>query len=136
MMIKDYLIKHEGLKLKPYRCTAGKLTIGVGRNLDDKGISEKEALVMLGNDLSECVDDLEKIFPECWESLSYNKKLALIDMRFQLGGKGFRGFKRLIAGVKTGNWTLAKFSIENSLYYKQTMNRAKENIKLLEEGKK
>ncbi|NBW16869.1 MAG: lysozyme, partial [Caulobacteraceae bacterium] len=30
---------HEGERLKPYRCTAGKLTIGVGRNLDDRGIT-------------------------------------------------------------------------------------------------
>jgi hypothetical protein len=31
--IKAQLIRHEGLRLKPYRCTAGKLTIGIGRNL-------------------------------------------------------------------------------------------------------
>jgi len=35
----DQIIEHEGLKLKPYHCPAGKLTIGVGRNLEDKGIS-------------------------------------------------------------------------------------------------
>ena len=32
--IKKQLVRHEGLRLKPYRCTAGKLTIGYGRNLD------------------------------------------------------------------------------------------------------
>ncbi len=37
--IKAQLVRHEGLKLKPYRCTAGKLTIGIGRNLDNCGIS-------------------------------------------------------------------------------------------------
>ncbi len=31
--IKAQLVRHEGLRLKPYRCTAGKLTIGIGRNL-------------------------------------------------------------------------------------------------------
>ena len=38
--IKEQLVRHEGLRLKPYRCTAGKLTIGIGRNLDDCGISK------------------------------------------------------------------------------------------------
>ncbi len=32
--IKEQLIRHEGLRLKPYRCTAGKLTISIGDNLD------------------------------------------------------------------------------------------------------
>ncbi len=49
--IKAQLIRHKGLKLKPYRCTAGKLTIGVGRNLDDCGISQTEAYVLLENDI-------------------------------------------------------------------------------------
>lgn len=31
--IKEQLVRHEGLRLRPYRCTAGKLTIGIGRNL-------------------------------------------------------------------------------------------------------
>ena len=46
------LRQHEGLRLNPYRCPAGKLTIGYGRNLDDAGISEEEAEAMLKADLS------------------------------------------------------------------------------------
>ncbi|MDY0127369.1 MAG: hypothetical protein RBR69_04500 [Candidatus Cloacimonadaceae bacterium] len=41
--IKEQLVRHEGLRLKPYRCTAGKLTIGIGRNLNDCGITQSEA---------------------------------------------------------------------------------------------
>ena len=32
--IKEQRVRHEGLMLKPYRCTAGKLTNGIDRNLD------------------------------------------------------------------------------------------------------
>jgi len=32
--ILEQLVRHEGLRLKAYRCTTGKLTIGYGRNLD------------------------------------------------------------------------------------------------------
>lgn len=52
--IKAQLVRHEGLMLKPYRCTAGKLTIGVGRNLDDRGITQKEAYAMLESDILDC----------------------------------------------------------------------------------
>jgi lysozyme len=52
--IQEQLVRHEGLRLKPYRCTAGKLTIGIGRNLDDRGISQKEAYAMLERDIKDC----------------------------------------------------------------------------------
>ena len=45
--IKEQLVRHEGLRLKPYRSSAGKLTIGIGRNLDDRGIRQKEAQATL-----------------------------------------------------------------------------------------
>ena len=48
----NQLILEEGLCLKPYRCSAGKLTIGVGRNLDDNGISKQEALFLFKNDVA------------------------------------------------------------------------------------
>ena len=54
------LIEEEGMKLKPYRCPAGKLTIGVGRNLEDKGLSNEEALFLLQNDIIEAVKELKK----------------------------------------------------------------------------
>lgn len=82
--IKDQLIKHEGLRLKPYKCTAGKMTIGVGRNLDDVGISEQEALDMLFNDVGKCLSDLREIFRQ-FDQLPENIQLVLVDMRFQLG---------------------------------------------------
>lgn len=47
--IREDLIRHEALKLFPYKCTAGKLTIGVGRNLDDKKLKFQEITYLLGN---------------------------------------------------------------------------------------
>ena len=49
--LKEMLIKNEGMELKVYRCTSGKLTCGVGRNLSDNGISLDEAELMLKNDM-------------------------------------------------------------------------------------
>ena len=43
----NQLMRQEGLRLKPYKCTGDKLTIGYGRNLEDRGITESEAMAML-----------------------------------------------------------------------------------------
>ena len=63
--IKAQLVKHEGFRLKPYRCTAGKLTIGIGRNLDDRGISQKEDYAILERDIFDC---------DQWDTLSFRAK--------------------------------------------------------------
>lgn len=47
--IKNDLIRDEGLRLKVYHCTAGKLTIGVGRNLEDNWFSSNEVAYLLEN---------------------------------------------------------------------------------------
>ena len=49
--IIEMLKRHEGLKVFPYHCSQNKLTIGIGRNLDDKGISKDEAYYLLYNDI-------------------------------------------------------------------------------------
>jgi lysozyme len=72
--IKEQLVRHEGLRLKPYRCTAGKLTIGIGRNLDDKGISQTEAYVLLDNDIQNCEKQLLDEIPEIYNALNEDRK--------------------------------------------------------------
>ena len=51
--LRDMLKRHEGKRRYPYRCTAGKLTIAYGRNLEDKGLSVKEMEYILGKGLSD-----------------------------------------------------------------------------------
>ena len=78
--IKTQLIRHEGLRLKPYRCTAGKLTIGIGRNLDDCGISQKEAYAMLERDIADCEQWLIDEIPEVYNKLEEVLKSVLLNM--------------------------------------------------------
>ncbi|MEA1998778.1 MAG: glycoside hydrolase family protein [Euryarchaeota archaeon] len=127
----DQLIHHEGLRLRPYRCPAGRLTIGVGRNLDDKGISHEEALYLLKNDISESVIDLQDIFDGGLYRLPEIVQRVLIDMRFNLGASGFRRFKKMIAAVNIGNFDLAALEMENSNWYNQVGNRSKTLVKMM-----
>ncbi len=124
-IITDQLIKHEGLKLKPYHCSAGKLTIGVGRNLEERGISEDEALYLLNNDISECIADLKKLFADVNEftTLPEGVQRVLIDMRFNLGGSGFRGFKKMIKAIKEKNFARAALEMQDSKWFDQVGDR-------------
>lgn len=124
------LIEHEGLRLKPYRCSAGKLTIGIGRNLDDRGITEKEAMLLLRNDILECVKDLRTIFPR-FERIAETRRNVLIDMRFNLGPKRFRGFKKMIAAVKARDFEEAARQMADSQWYWQVGDRAKTLIEMM-----
>lgn len=80
--IKEQLVRHEGLRLKPYRCTAGKLTIGIGRNLEDCGISQAEAYVLLENDIQNCEKQLLDEIPEIYNTLDEVRKSVLLNMCF------------------------------------------------------
>lgn len=106
------LERHEGLRLKPYVDTAGKQTIGIGRNLTDVGISEDEALTMLANDLGEVLSDLETF--DWWRGLSDRRQAAIADLRFNVGPGGFRLFRKLIHALAVGDWISAAQEIRHS----------------------
>ena len=127
------LIDHESERLFPYRCTAGKLTIGIGRNISDKGISKAESRFMLQNDIKECYEDLQPLFVY-FDLLPESIQHVLIDMRFQLGGAGFRKFRKMITAVNNHNQEEMIKQMIDSNWYKQVPNRAKHLIKMIREG--
>ena len=119
---RKQLEKHEGLRLKPYRDTVGKLTIGIGRNLDDKGITRDEALFMLRTDIAECLADL-KTFP-WFKGLNEVRQRVVLDMRFNLGPKGFRGFVGTLAAIEAGDYAGAATRMLASKWATQVKGRA------------
>jgi lysozyme len=126
------LKRHEGRRLKPYLCTADKLTIGYGRNLDDNGISEDEALYLLQNDIDACYSELN-VF-NWFQELDQVRQQALVDMRFNLGLPRFLSFKKMIARLIAKEYSQAAEEIINSLYAKQVGDRANEIAYMIERG--
>lgn len=124
--------QHEGLRLTPYKCTAGKLTIGYGRNLDDKGISQPEAFIMLENDLMIVVDALEKF--SFWEQLSNNRQAVLIDMCFNLGLTRLIKFKKTLAAIEGGDFDRAAKEMLDSRWKTQVGNRATKLANMMVRG--
>ena len=121
--IEDQLILHEGLRLKPYRCTAGRLTIGVGRNLEDKGISHHEAMMLLRNDIEEITGQLER--HSWYVALGPVRRKVLIDMAFNMGLDGLMRFRRMIEALKRANYEAAADEMVNSRWYRQVGERGR-----------
>ena len=130
MTIEELLILNEGLQLKPYLDSVGKLTIGVGRNLTDKGISKDEAIFLLQNDIQQAERDVRKVFIN-FSDYNENVKLVLIDMMFNLGLPKFLTFKKFIKAIKENNFKRAAEEMMNSKWAKQVKERAKRDAAIL-----
>ena len=128
--LKEILANHEGEKLRLYKCTAGKLTIGIGHNIEDKGISKAVSDLLYREDIQEVLDDLPIIFHD-FDNLPENIQLVLADMRFQLGARGIRGFRMMIKAVGALDWPGMIRQMKDSAWYSQTPNRANHLIRMV-----
>ena len=132
-LLKNELKRDEGVKAKPYYDTVGKISIGVGRNLDDNGISEDEIDMLLLNDIAGVMFDLQKNFT-WYEGLSPNRKRAVINMAFNLGISRFKKFKRMIRAIEKGCFKRAATEALDSKWSKQVGDRALRIAKMIEKG--
>jgi len=127
------LMRDEGLRLKVYRDSAGIETIGVGRNLRDKGISHDEAMFLLENDIDECIADC-LTFP-WFADLNPVRQRVLINMRFNLGASRLRQFKNTLGYVSRGEYQLAAEGMLASKWAKQVGQRAIRLARMMETGR-
>lgn len=126
------LITHEGLRNKPYRCTAGKLTIGIGRNLDANGISTEEAIHLMRNDLEKCRKQVALL--KMPEDLGEVRTAVLVNMCFNLGLAGLQTFKNTLANVRNKRFAAAAQGMRDSKWARQVGQRARTLAKMMETG--
>jgi lysozyme len=131
--LKDLLIQHESYKQFLYTDTTGHLTIGIGRNLSDRGISSTEALTLLENDIFYFSAKLSH-FLVFFDLLDDNRKIALIDMCFNLGVHGFLEFKEMLEHLENKDWDKASDEILNSKAAHQNPNRYEQLAYIIKTG--
>lgn len=119
---REHLKWAEDVRQFPYRCSAGKLTIGVGRNLEDNGLSLDEVDVLLDNDIASTIRDCERL--DYWNSLDPVRMLIVADMVFNLGLARFLKFKKFNAAMALTDYTLAAHEMMDSRWYNQVGRRA------------
>lgn len=130
--LEKEIINDEGLKLKPYQCTAGKLTIGIGRNLDEVGISEAEAVFLLRNDISRVRKELSSL--GWYRTLDERRKEVIVNMCFNLGLSRLNGFYKMIACIEQGDYSGAANEMLDSKWSEQVGERAVRLANIMRSG--
>lgn len=121
--MKEQLILHEGIRYKAYKDTVGKVTVGVGRNLVDRGLSATEVDYLLNNDIEGCRHQLDTELP-WWRTLSEVRQRVLVDMCFNLGIHGLLGFKNTLGFIQAGAYDAAAAGMLKSKWAEQVKSRA------------
>ena len=147
MTVYELITKHEGRRKKPYKCTAGKKTIGIGWNYDDNPlpvyiaaylkkhgeITDEMINYLLDISVGRAIDDCRTLFPD-FDGFSINRQMALTDFVFQLGRKTASTFVNSIAMINTGRWEEAAENMMKSRWATQTPKRAEEVTDLIAAG--
>src|SRR5690554_4583321 len=125
-LAKKLIHENEGDRLTVYRDPVGILTIGRGRNLEDRGITQDESDYLLRNDIAEAHDRLSDEFA-FFARLSDPRRLVLMDMYHNLGLKGLLGFRKMLTALQHGDYDTASDELMNSRYWNQVGVRAQRN---------
>ena len=144
------LMLNEGCRNKAYYCPAGKLTIGIGRNLDDNPLTEEEIAVIGHNCRGKCITNeqaaylcrnniaqvkaqLNKELP-WWRDLCVDRQFVMIDLCFNMGIKKLLTFQKTLNSIATGYYIKAGEQLMQSKYAKQVGVRARRNSYALKTG--
>lgn len=142
---------HEGIRLQPYRCPRGFLTIGVGRNLQtnplsreeikilgrqdlSSGITRQEAFFLLRGDIRRTLENCRKEIP-FFDNLDDERQYVLVDMAFNMGIGGLLKFQKMLAFICVGNYRQAAAELLSSRYTRQVRIRAERLAQTLQTGR-
>ena len=140
----EKLIVAEGLRLQVYKDTLGIDTIGIGRNLEDRGISKEEldwmdypsidhvyewgiteadAVYLATNDVQIVEEELVRAHP-CVDRLDSVRQLILIDMAFNMGVPRLSKFKKMWAAIHENKFDVAAKEMLDSRWATQVKSRS------------
>ena len=143
-LLMQKLVAHEGMRLDVYKDTLGINTSGIGRNLDDRGITkdeldwmdypsieyvysdgitEADAIYLAQNDVQIVEEELLRAHP-CVDRLDAVRQLVLVDMAFNLGVPRLCKFKKMWAAVEAEDFPTAAKEMLDSRWANQVKSRA------------
>lgn len=151
--LRAELVRDEGFRAKTYRCTAKKLSIGVGRNLDDvgiraaetkrygitkasvirDGISREHAMGLLDFDIDAAEADLDRSLP-WWRNLGAVRQRVILNMCFNMGIGTLLGFRNTLRFMAAGQYAEAANGMRASLWASQVGERATRLVAMMRTG--
>jgi lysozyme len=123
--IERLLTRHEGKRRRPYKDSVGKLTVGIGRNIDDVPFRDNEILMMFRNDLSEATNQCQRMF-SVWNELSDVRQAVLIDMMFNMGPRTLKKFVKMRRAVMRNDFVEASAQMLDSRWATQVGRKPKQ----------
>lgn len=124
---------HEGVKNYVYKDHLGIETIGVGRNLKDRGLSDEEVDYLLSNDIALVEEELDRAMP-WWKDLNEVRQRALADLLFNMGLARLHGFVKMLGALKERDYHTAAEELLDSRYAKQVGARAIRVAEMIRSG--
>lgn len=121
-----------GEAICPGYVMVGHPTIACGRALDTHGLSAGEVQTLLENDIA-AIDAALRIYP-WWVALSSVRQFVIVDMAFNLGINGLLKFRRMIAALSDGNYSLTATEMLASAWATQLPTRAHKLAQIMRTG--
>ena len=121
------LTTDEGLRLRLYTDTVGKVSIGVGRNLTDRGISHDEAGVMLLNDISLVVMQLDAQM-SWWRTLDASRQRVMINLGFNMGVPTLATFGTFLDLMQKHDFPGAADDLQGTKWYDEVGERGPRTV--------
>lgn len=119
---------------RPVLPTGGKLTIGVGRNLEAKPLSDAVVALMLNEDIDEAEAACRKRFA-WYDALDDTRQRVVVEMMFNLGETRLLKFKQTLAYLAAGMYGAASDAMLDSKWATQVGKRANELAEMMKTGK-
>ena len=136
-MNKNRFIKqmrfHEGVRNKVYKDHLGIETIGVGRNLVDRGLSDEEVDYLLTNDITIVEHELDNGL-SWWRDLDEVRQRALADLAFNMGLPRLHGFVKMLDALQRRDYHAAADELLDSKYAKQVGERSNRVAEMIRTG--
>lgn len=124
----------EGRRRRLYKDSVGKLTIGVGRNIEDRGLRDDEIDLMLSNDIDEAIGIARALVPT-FDKLDDVRQEVVVNMSLNLGMTRLGGFKQFIGALLRFDFQRATTEMMDSKWYEQVGDRGKRLAYAMREGK-
>lgn len=139
------LCAEEGMSRTVYYCPAGKLTVGVGHNLEanpamsiikkklklGENVSMDIIRTLFKNDVSEVITSLDNRLP-WFKDLSPARQYVLISMGFNMGVPGLMKFKNTLGCLQRGDIKGCCYGMRSSRWYRQVGNRGPKLIRIMD----
>lgn len=126
--LRDQLSRHEDRRRYVYDDKTGKAisggtlvrglpSIGVGRNLATRGLSEDEIDYLLDNDIADAMADAQKL--RFFGSLDGVRQAVIVELIFNMGLPRLLGFKKFLSAMAEHRWPHAAAELADSVWRQQ-----------------